>query len=69
MCLSAVLTYARDELELIEYNPMSKVKIIPKPEGRKRFLSEDELKIFLEACKNHSDMIMRSVINRYISTK
>ena len=62
MCLSAVLTYARDELELIEYNPMSKVKIIPKPEGRKRFLSEDELKIFLEACKNHSDMVYLFVL-------
>lgn len=57
MCISAVLTYARDELELIEYNPMSKVKTVPKPEGRKRYLSIEELAKYLDACKKHSLMI------------
>lgn len=57
MAISAVLTYARDELELIEYNPMTKVKTVPKPDGRKRYLSIDELAMFLAACKEHSMMV------------
>lgn len=57
MCISAVLTFARDELELIEYNPMSKVKTVPKPDGRKRYLSIEELAKYLAACKEHSLMI------------
>ncbi|MBO7211158.1 MAG: site-specific integrase [Methanobrevibacter sp.] len=62
MALSTILTFARDELELIEYNPMSKVKIVPKPEGRKRFLSIEELAIYLAACKNHSEMVYLFVL-------
>ncbi len=57
MCLSAVLTYAVKELEIIDINPASKVDIMPKPEGRKRFLSTDEIKKLIEACKNHSDFL------------
>ena len=57
MCISAVLTFAVDELELITYNPKRKVKCVPKPEGRKRFLSIDELTTFLNACKNDSDIV------------
>lgn len=57
MCMSAVLTFARDELELIEYNPMSKVKTVSKPDGRKRMLSIEELAKYLKACKEHSLMI------------
>ncbi|MBP3846687.1 site-specific integrase [bacterium] len=57
MCMSAVLTFARDELELIEYNPMSKVKTVSKPDGRKRYLSIEELAKYLAACKEHSLMI------------
>lgn len=57
MCFSAILTHARDELEIIEYNPMSKVKIVPKPDGRKRYLSIEELAKYLAACKEHSMMI------------
>lgn len=62
MCMSAVLTFARDELELIEYNPMSKVGTIKKPDGRKRHLSIEELVIYLRACKNDSDMIYLFVL-------
>lgn len=62
MCMSAILTYARDELELIEYNPMSKVKIIPKPEGRKRYLTQEELSRYLSACKNHSKIVYLFVL-------
>ena len=57
MCLSAVLTYAVKELEIIEINPFSKVGIMPKPEGRKRFLSADEIRKLIKACKSHSDFL------------
>ena len=43
MCLSAVLTYATNELQIIEVNPMSKVKCLEKPNGRTRFLSDSEI--------------------------
>lgn len=62
MALSTILTYARDELELIEYNPMSKVKIVPKPDGRKRYLSIEELAIYLTACKEDSKMVYLFVL-------
>ena len=34
MCISAVLTHAVKELEIIPYNPMSKVGSMKKPSGR-----------------------------------
>ena len=57
MCLSAILTYAVKDLEIIENNPVSKVSLMPKPNGRTRFLTIDEIKSFAEACKNHSDFL------------
>lgn len=57
MCLSAILTYATKELELLAINPCSNVKLMPKSKGRTRFLSLAEIKLFLNACKNHSPMI------------
>lgn len=62
MCMSAILTYAVKELEIIELNPMSKIDTLPKPEGRKRFLSIEELSKFLAACKKHSTMIYLFVL-------
>lgn len=57
MCLSAILTYAVKDLELIETNPVSKVSLMPKPKGRTRFLTMEEIKSLSEACKNHSDFL------------
>lgn len=57
MCLSAVLTYAVKELELIEYNPVSKVGTVTKPSGRKRFLSTEEIPKLINGCKEHSDFL------------
>lgn len=57
MCLSAILTYAVKDLEIIEVNPMSKVSLMKKPNGRTRFLSDDEIEILKENCKKHSDML------------
>lgn len=57
MCISAVLTYAVKELEIIEVNPCSKVKLMPKPNGRTRFLSKDEAQRLKTACQEHSEML------------
>lgn len=57
MCLSAVFTYAVKELEIMDTNPISKIKIMPKPEGRKRFLSLEEIPKLIIACKNNSEVL------------
>lgn len=57
MCLSAILTYAVKELEIIEVNPCSNVATLPKSKGRERFLTLDEIELFLGACKEHSQMV------------
>lgn len=57
MCISAVLTYAVKELEIIDVNPCSKVSTMTKPKGRDRILSIDEIAKFLKACKEHSLMV------------
>lgn len=57
MCISAILTYAVKELEIIDVNPCSKVKLMPKPKGRIRFLTEEEADKLISACKEHSDML------------
>lgn len=57
MCISAVLTYAVKELEIIEVNPCSKVKLMPKPNGRTRFLTKEEAEKLKYACKQHSEML------------
>ena len=58
MCLSAVLTYAVRQLELIAVNPVSKVELMKKPNGRTRFLTDDEIPILTLACKKHSEMTL-----------
>lgn len=62
MCISAILTFAVDELEAIEYNPKAKVKCVPKPDGRKRFLTIEELASYLDACKKDSDIVYLFVL-------
>lgn len=57
MCISAVLTYAVKELEIINVNPMSKVKLMQKPTGRTRFLSDSEVEILKSVCIEHSQML------------
>lgn len=62
MCISAVLTYAVKELEILEYNPVSKVGTMKKPSGRKRYLKEKEIPLLLNACKEHSDYLYLFVL-------
>ncbi len=57
MCLSAILTYAVKELELINTNPMSKIKLMQKPTGRTRFLSDVEIEKLKDICKEHSEIL------------
>lgn len=57
MCLSAILTYAVKELELISVNPMSKIKLMQKPTGRTRFLSDAEIDKLKSVCKEHSEIL------------
>ena len=56
MCFSAVLTYVSVELEIIEMNPMKKIKTLP-TKGRKRFASIKEIAQIHDACKEHSSMV------------
>lgn len=55
MALSAILTYAYREIEVIDVNPMQKVKALKKPNGRTRFLNKDEIKLLAQACKNKGE--------------
>lgn len=54
MCMSAILTYATNELEIIDINPMSKVKTLKKPNGRTKFLSDEQIETLALKCKEHS---------------
>ena len=54
-CLSIVFTYAVNELEWLNKNPVHKVKKFPEGKGRNRFLSEDEIKRLLKTCYKYSD--------------
>lgn len=62
MCFSAVLTWAVDELEIIEYNPKRKVRNMPKPKPRDRFMAIEEIAIYLNACREHSFMVYLFVL-------
>ncbi len=54
-CLSIVFTYAINELEWINKNPVSKVKKFSEGKGRTRFLSESELKSLLITSKKYQE--------------
>lgn len=55
--LSAILRYAEHELEIIDFNPMSRIRKPKKSKGVVRFLSDEERKKLLNACKAHSDTL------------
>lgn len=61
-CLSAVLKYAKKELQIIEQNPMSDVDKPKKTKGTPRFLSEVEKELLLNACYKHSTEIALFVL-------
>ena len=57
MALSAVLSYAVEELGLLEVNPCSKVRLMPLKNRRTRFLSQDEIKKLLEVTREYSECV------------
>lgn len=60
--LSAILRYGVRDLQLLDVNPMSNVEKPRKNKGIVRFLSEDERKSLITACKNYSDTLYLFVI-------
>jgi len=68
VALSAVLRVAADEWLWIETTPMAKVKKLGEPRGRVRFLSDDERKALLEACKASDSTMLYPVVVVALST-
>jgi integrase len=66
--LSAAFSQAVNEWGWIETSPMSKVKKPREPNGRIRFLSDDERKRLLEACQNSACPYLYPVVLVAIST-
>lgn len=60
--LSACLTYAEKELELIDRNPISKIKKPKKAKGVVRFLSDSERPELIKSCEKHSDRLYLFVL-------
>lgn len=57
MCISAVLTYATNELNFFDYNPMSKIDTLTKEDKPPRFLSDDEIDALKKSCKAYSQKL------------
>lgn len=66
--LSHVFTIAVNEWELVSENPVSKVRKPKEPRGRVRFLSSDERKTLLGACKESSCDLLYPVVLLALST-
>jgi len=66
--LSHALTIAVNELGWMDSNPMSKVTKPKSPQGRVRFLDDDERKRLLEACKLSQSKHLYTVVVLAIST-
>jgi integrase len=66
--LSAVLTAAVKEFELIDTNPMLKVKTPPQPQRRVWYLSDDERSRLLEACQLSQNEHLYGLVLCAIST-
>jgi integrase len=66
--LSHCFTIAINEWGWMEDSPMRKVRKCKEPRGRVRFLSEDERKALLEACRKHPSPYLYPVVVLAIST-
>jgi integrase len=60
--LSACLSYGRKELQWLEKNPVESIRKPSENSGRVRFLSDDERKRLLEACRPHADLYLAVVL-------
>ncbi len=66
--LSVVLSIAVKEWQWMDENPMSKVSKFKEPKGRTRFLSDDETKALLTACKEASNPLLFLFVFTALST-
>jgi integrase len=66
--LSHAFTIAVKEWGWIESNPLSKIRKLKEPRGRVRFLSEEERKALLEACKQSKSPYLYLVVVLLLST-
>lgn len=66
--LSSALTFAKKELGWIQSNPAFNVSKMPEPQGRIRYLSEDERNRLLDAIKKVSNPFLYPAVMVAIST-
>jgi len=66
--LSAVFRWAVRERKLLDRNPLRSVDKLPEPDGRKRFLSDDERGRLLEACLDSSEPRLYPLVVLALST-
>ncbi len=66
--LSHAFSVATKEWGWMEVNPVSKLGKLKEPRGRVRFLSDDERKSLLEACKESSDARLYLLVVLAVST-
>ena len=62
------LTIATTQWEWLESNPMKNVKKQDEPQGRIRFLSDDERERLLTACQNSTNPILFTIVVLALST-
>jgi len=60
--LSHVFTIAMKEWGWVEETPFRRIATLKEPRGRVRFLSDDERKALLDACKAHSEQLYTIVV-------
>jgi integrase len=66
--LSHLFSTAMNEWEWVEQNPLQKVKKLPIPRGRVRFLSDEERKALLDACKVSTNPQLYLIVVLALST-
>lgn len=66
--LSSVYGYAVDEWEWLDANPMRKVKKLPEPKGRVRYLENNEREQLMEACKAANNPYLYTVVMLALTT-
>lgn len=66
--LSHVFSVAANEWGWLDSNPMRKVAKLKEPRGRVRFLSDDERKALLEACRNSKAPALHLIVVLALST-
>jgi len=66
--LGACLTTASTQWEWLEINPMKKVQKMTEPQGRVRFLSDDERERLLDACQSSTNSLLFTIVVLALST-